>query len=592
MKVLYYLPVFLFVYIPGSLYGQKVISSQTKPTQLKMVPEFERTLPPNLYIDMEFADDNRNGILEAEEKSSLNLKISNKGKGLAQGVTVKITNQSNTTGLKLGKEVYITEIKPNGTKVIAIPIEAGWNVKTGESKILISVTEHFGFDVDPAYLVLNTLEYQKPNLVFSGLEIDDSGEGTASIVTDGKLQAGEQVRAKIIAQNTGNNIAKDVSYSLTSTDLNIFISNGNGNLGDINIGAIKEFWITITPNKRVITKESLPIYLTVTESKGVSELNTGIKNFQLPISLNQRPALANVLTVKADVDKLRKQIARFEYNSEKYTAKISVKNIDVLPANITSRPNAVAIVIGVENYNNLPPARYAARDAEIMTQYFKEVLGVKEVITHTNKEVSGFFFDQIFDANIGKLAKLVSKGETEVFVYYSGHGLPEKDGKDVYLFPSDGSVERLETQGYSLNKLFDNLDKLHAKSVTVILDACFSGSSRVSNLYVSENISNTKGVVVRPRINQPWIYNPNFRVLSSSKDDQTSLGFDASETGLFTYYIAVGLQGEADLNGDKKITMKELFAFLSDKVVDTSKKIRGEQTPQLYGTDDEILVEF
>ena len=593
MKPLNLILALLILTAQSNLFSQKVISTQTKSKGFKMTPEFERTpQPPNLFVDMEFADANGNGILEAEESSLLKLKITNKGNGIAQGVRVKLINQSKLSGISLGDDIYYREIKPNETKTVEIPIKASINIKTSESKITINVTEYFGYDVDPAYLVINTYEYQKPKLVLAGMEIFDAGEGTFTIVNDGQMQAGEKVRVKLLVQNIGNNIAKNVSYNLISKDANIYIENGMGYLNDFKIGDVKEIWVNISPNKRVNTNGNLPIYLTLSDDKVNTDISGGFSDFNIPILLNQKPANINVLKVKADVDKLKNQVARFEYNSGKYTAKITVKDIDAIPVSKTKRKNAVAVVIGVEMYDNLTPARYAARDADIMTRYFKDVLGVKDVITHINKEVSGFFFDQIFDSNIGQLAKMVEKGETDVFVYYSGHGVPEKDGKEVYLFPSDGNIEKLETQGYSLNKLYENLDKLKAKSVTVIIDACFSGSSRVSNLYASENISNTKGVKVRPRYIQPWALNPNFRVLSSSKDDQTSLGFDASQTGLFTYYIAVGLQGDADLNKDGKITMNELFTYLSDKVVETSKKIRGEQTPQLYGQDDIVLVEY
>jgi len=541
---------------------------------------------------MEFSDANGNGILEAEESSILRLRITNKGQGVAQGVRIKLINQSNTSGISIGDDLYYREIKPDETKIAEIPIKADMNIKTSECKITINVTEYFGYDVDLAYLVINTYEYQKPKLVFAGLEIFDSGEGTSAIIKDGQLQLGEKVRVKLLVQNTGNNIAKNISYSFISKDANIYVENGTGNLSDFKIGDVREIWVSVSPNKRVNTQGNLPLFLTVTDEKLNTDLTGGFKDFNIPLSLNQRPPNNTVLNVKADVDKLKNQVARFEFNSGKYTAKITVKDIDAVPISKTKRKNAVAVVIGVEEYNNLAPARYAARDADVMTRYFKDVLGIKDVITHINKEVSGFFFEQIFDVNIGQLAKMVEKGETDVFVYYSGHGVPEKDGKEVYLFPADGNIEKLESQGYSLNKLFENLDKLKAKSVTVILDACFSGSSRVSNLYASENISNTKGVKVRPRYNQPWASNPNFRVLSSSMDDQTSLGFDASQTGLFTYYIAVGLQGDADINKDRKITMKELYTYLLEKVVETSKKIRGEQTPQFYGQDDVVLVEY
>jgi len=150
----------------------------------------------------------------------------------------------------------------------------------------------------------------------------------------------------------------------------------------------------------------------------------------------------------------------------------------------------------------------------------------------------------------------------------------------------------LEYQGYDLNKFYQNLEALGAKSVTVFLDACFSGSSRTSENILTKNLVSTKGVRIEPKLVSPWKTNPNFNVFNSSAANETSLGFDPSQTGLFTYYVCVGLQGDADLNNDKNITNGELFDYVQSKVIETSKKIFGTQTPQFHGNRDMILIEL
>ena len=82
--------------------------------------------------------------------------------------------------------------------------------------------------------------------------------------------------------------------------------------------------------------------------------------------------------------------------------------------------------------------------------------------------------------------------------------------------------------------------------MTVFLDACFSGVSRNSEAYKAENLVAMKGVKIRPVVGQPWETDANFTVFSSSDFDQTSLAFDPSETGLFTYFLCAGLQGKVE----------------------------------------------
>ncbi len=234
----------------------------------------------------------------------------------------------------------------------------------------------------------------------------------------------------------------------------------------------------------------------------------------------------------------------------------------------------------------------AANDAELMYKYFKRIFGIDRVFAYTNEEVSGYFFENMFDPGFGDLQKAIMEGETDLFIYYSGHGMPSKDGKNVYLFPFDGRIEALERQGYELNKLFASLDSLNARSVTVFIDACFSGVSRASETYDMQNLVAMKGVSIKPKLKQPWVDNPNFTVFTSSTFEETSLGFDPSETGLFTYYLCTGLLGAADADEDHKVSTGELKEYVIKNVMETSTKIRGLQTPRFYGNEEIILGEY
>ena len=584
-KIIFLILFFLF---SGLIYSQKIIEGRSTAKKINIEPTYKKGFPPNLFVDLRFEDENSNGIIEANESGELKLTITNKGKGKAQGLNIVIDDNiyDRYFFIEDQKEIYF--IDPGESVDITIPIRAGFDVRTAEHKLKIHVKEHFGYDMDPAILVLNSLEYQEPKLAFSGLEIVDQGQNASPIIPDGKLQAGEMAQLKVVVQNIGQNISNNTKYQVYSTDQNIFIRDGTGVIGDLAIGEVKEFWVNISPNKRVDVKNELPVYLSLTNEKGLGQLKE-----KLPIVLDQKPPQTKTVEVKADIEKLQKQVARFEYQSNKFTANIgAVKNIESVSPSKTQRENALAVIIGVENYSDLPPAPYAENDAEIMKKYFKTRLGIEKVVIFKDEEVSGFIFDDIFNPEYGELQKSILKGKTDVFVFYSGHGVPSKDGKNIYLFPADGKIERIQYQGYDLNRLYQNLEALGAKSVTVFMDACFSGASRSSEKISTENLVSTKGVRIEPRLISPWKTNPNFSVFNSSAANETSLGFDPSQTGLFTYYMCVGLQGDADLNHDKKITNGELFDFVKAKVTETSKKIFGVQTPQFNGNRDMILIEL
>jgi hypothetical protein len=583
------LPLLLVIGSLWTLSAQKEIRGKSASKNISLRPNFQRSTPPNLFVDLNFKDPNNNGILEAGEDSELELTITNKGEGTAQGLKVIVKKNTKGTSLKISDQKGIAYLPSGQSEKVIIPISAELDIQTEEHKLEINVTEHFGYDVDPAFLLLNTLEFQKSQLVFSGLEIIDFGAGTSPINADGRLQAGELVKAKIIVQNIGQSIASDTRFQVFSTDSNIFLDDNVGSLGELKVGETKEFLVKLSPNKRVQNMDKLPVFLTLTEKYNKGNLLA----FPLPLNLNQQPPKPNILEVEADIESIRKKVARFEYQSDKFTANIGrlIDIREVLPSK-TKREQSVAVIFGVEFYENLPNAPFAENDARIVEKYFKDRLGIDQVVTFTSEETRGFIFDDVFNPDYGNLQKSILKGQTELFVFYSGHGLPSKEGEQVFLFPADGKVERLSRQGYDLNSFYTSLEKLGAKSVTVFLDACFSGASKASEEIETQNLVSMKGVRVRPKYRKPWEYNDNFSVFTSSTGDQTSLGFDNAQTGLFTYFLCAGLKGEADDDKNRKITNQELYEYLKRNVEETSKKIRGLQTPDFFGNKETVLLKY
>jgi hypothetical protein len=581
--------IIIFILISSFTYSQKFISGKSKAMKIKLRTEYIQGIPPNLYVNMSFEDANKNGILEAKESADLKLTITNKGKGPAQGLIIKVLDNIVDTALQIRDNIKIPYIFPDQKIDITVPIFADREINTAEHKLEISVKEYFGYDMDPAYLVFNTYKLQKPQLVFSGMEITDIGAGTGAIIEDDQIQPGELVRVKLIVQNIGQNVSNNTSYVIETSNSNIYLKNNSGTLGDFAIGEVKEFWVSISPNKRINVKKELPIFLTLTNAD-----NSGaIKEFQLPISLNQTPPKPKIVEVAADIESITKQFARFEYVSNKITVNISnIIDIKQVPPSVTKRTNAIAIVIGIEKYNYLAPAPYAANDAKIIKNYFKNVLGISKVYTYTNEEISGFFFDRKFNPNHGELKNAIVEGETELFVFYSGHGIPSKNGENVFLLPYDGRIEALETEGYNLNKFYNNLNVLGAKSITLFMDACFSGSSRTTTSHKIQSLIAMKGVSIKPKVVHPWESNPNFTIFSSSGFNETSLGFDLSKTGLFTYFLCAGLQGNADSNKDNKVTTGELAEYILHNVQKKSIAIFGQQTPQFNGDKNIVLSEL
>ncbi|MDP6725534.1 MAG: hypothetical protein QF536_10130, partial [Arenicellales bacterium] len=83
-----------------------------------------------------------------------------------------------------------------------------------------------------------------------------------------------------------------------------------------------------------------------------------------------------------------------------------------------------------------------------------------------------------------------------------------------------------------------------------------------------------------------------FTVLSAASGQQISSGLDEAKHGLFSYYLMKGMEGGADANKDKKITAGELHAYLGRNVKKQAIRLGREQTPELQGDADRVLVRW
>ena len=74
-----------------------------------------------------------------------------------------------------------------------------------------------------------------------------------------------------------------------------------------------------------------------------------------------------------------------------------------------------------------------------------------------------------------------------------------------------------------------------------------------------------------------------FTVLTASQHDQISSSIPELEQGIFSYYLMRGMQGDADINNDGKLTLGEMPAYLSENVGRQVGMMSRMQEPQLIG---------
>ena len=227
-----------------------------------------------------------------------------------------------------------------------------------------------------------------------------------------------------------------------------------------------------------------------------------------------------------------------------------------------------AVVVGVGRYNTMPVLKYSDDDAYQFYAFLKSPEGG----ALPDKQVRILVDEDATRANILITMRqvLLKADENDVVVFYfSGHGL-------------EGSFLPQDYDGIS-NKLLHSdvrgiLEQSKAKHKICIADACHSGTllalkqpleGVLSTFYKAFNES-AGGTAL----------------LMSSKGEEYSLEDQGLRSGIFSHYLIRGLKGEADFDGNKIVTIREIYDFVYKNVRMYTSNV---QTPIISGKYDQAM---
>ncbi len=266
-------------------------------------------------------------------------------------------------------------------------------------------------------------------------------------------------------------------------------------------------------------------------------------------------------------------VSKVENNPrEEVISTISVGDSDVdinIPSVSKKDNNSFAVIIGNETYSREISVPFALNDALIFKKYVDQVLGVPE---SQIRLLNNATFGQILEV-IEWITSVMDAydGTARVYFYYAGHGVPDESSKSAYILPADGYSSNLNTS-IKLEDIYSSLTKYPSKSVTVFLDACFSGGSR------TEMLTKGRGVSIKPK---EEVFGGNMIVFSATSGDETAHPYYEQSHGLFTYYLLNKMQSSA---GD--VSWDDLSSYVIQNVYKASVVNNRPQTPSInVGSD-------
>ena len=165
----------------------------------------------------------------------------------------------------------------------------------------------------------------------------------------------------------------------------------------------------------------------------------------------------------------------------------------------------------------------------------------------------------------------LKKPDDLLLLYFSGHGVRDENGS-LYLAVRNTNRARLRSTAIKSDFIREAMDESRSRRQILILDCCNSGA------FAQGTKGETGGSVGTAKAFEGTGYGRV--VLTASDSTQFAwegdkvIGEETSNS-LFTHFLVKGLEGEADRNGDGKITVDELYDYAYERIVSRTPK----QTP-------------
>lgn len=239
-------------------------------------------------------------------------------------------------------------------------------------------------------------------------------------------------------------------------------------------------------------------------------------------------------------------------------------------------PKTLAVVIGISRYQKLPGGQqlqFAARDATSFVEAIqKRGVNPQDIKLLTGSEATASAIKSV----IGNwLARAASESDT-VLIFFSGHGLFEREFGETYLLAYDSDPSDPYASALSVSELSQALNRrVRSGRVLVIADA-------VRRDFFDPETDANSAIVFERAFDQLAASRPGVSaIIASGPGEFSREGQRWGGRGVFTKHLAEVLFDGADRSGNIAATFGDLFDLLKGRVADDTA---GKQHPWRSGT--------
>lgn len=577
----------------------------------------------NFQVNAETND----GLLRPSEQTWLSMEISNNSSTDFSNVQVRLDGQNVTDGLKVWNSNYVGNVKKKTTQILHIPVETTRKIETNDNVYNLKITSS-GKTVFEEDLTIKTKKPQAAKIEIAQHQVkaDDSFSETRS--GDEKIWklilqlentgdfASEPVEVQLncprgieivgsamnrvgsigalIRQETAFKIVKSSTYKGNDAVINykIFVKGSEKASRNypISLGGIDGALVILTepdldetPNKTIhTTTAELPLKAKIVEGMGSSDINPkDVKIFINDVEFEgSRMGEEDLTPPKKEEDRVvrtYKNKVALQEGKNKIAIEVTLPNgkkertQEFFVMYEPRRPNLHILSIGAEHQD----LAYTGKDAQDFANAFSNQKGLFfenifiKTLTGSDKtvgtEITGTIEELDYRFRNATASDRIQENDV-LMLFVSSHGKNSSDGFKLLASDYDVRRERSTTVDFQ-EDVVEILNQINCKKV-VLLDACHSGAADSKAVSDSEMSSALATLVAA---------HPGMATMTSCGRNQLSYEDQEWQNGAFTEAILEAFSGKpvtdqfgvtfsADANGNKIITLNELYNYLLRRV--------------------------
>ncbi|MFH0989344.1 MAG: caspase family protein [bacterium] len=488
--------------------------------------------PTILAAAIQLIEPSNNGLLDAGEKGSLIVKVTNSGGMQAKNVIVKLNWSPALQRVTVAPSAVAGDIAPMMTKEARFDLEAAESAANQTTQLTVDVEDAAGVKAAP---LLNKFE----------------------------------IKGKILARD------------ITPPQIEIW---------EPVVTAVRGIKIIPSESRYATQTSSVVVRGVAKDTSGVARVTVNGEEARLTIGRDGFDFVGEALLVLGENEIDVRALDRYK-NESKLTFKITrnpevIVDIPVIPPSFL-KGQRWAVVVGISKYKSgdIPQLRYADRDADAFHDLLTTPIESGGMgVPRTN--IRRLTNDQATSSNVREALTDFLKSAIEddqVYIYFAGHGAPDPDRpKILYLLTYDSDLTRLASTSVKMQDIQVALDDyVTAKNVLVFADACHSrgatGMVTTRALATSDLVNEYFSELARARSGRITFAASDVNQLSQ-EDAKWGGGH-----GVFTHYLLEGLKGKADSNGDRMVRLGELTQYVTDNV---RRETKAQQSPISSGSYD------